>query len=91
MSKITLFAITQMVALAIKGIKAAIRALRVILDLCDDGRLNQSRDLPEWAKTVLDVLEALEQIQTEVEYVEDGSSADYFNAQQDSENEEGHA
>lgn len=90
MSKITLFAITQMVALAIKAVKAAIRALRVILDLCDDGRLNQSRDLPEWAKTVLDVLEAMEQIQTELEYVDDGSTASYLDAEETA-NEEGHA
>lgn len=90
MSKITLFAITQMVALAIKAVKAAIRALRVILDLCDDGRLNQSRDLPEWAKTVLDVLEAMEQIQTELEYVDDGSTASYLDAVEPA-NEEGHA
>lgn len=80
MSKVTLFVITQMIALAIKGVKGALRALRVILDLCDDGRLNQSRDLPQWASTVLDVVEALDAIKDELDFVQTGSSADYREA-----------
>lgn len=56
MSKISIQLIIGLLALVMKFVGAAIRVVRTIRDLKDDGQLNGSADLPAWLDEVEGVL-----------------------------------
>lgn len=58
--KLTFYMIATLLDLAIKGVKGAIRAINVIRDLMDDGKLNGSADVPAYLEDLLPVLDQLE-------------------------------
>lgn len=70
MSKISFKLILALLALAMKGIRAAIRAVEIIRDLMDDGQLNGSSDLPTW-------LDSLDTVLSEASSVVSGMTENY--------------
>lgn len=58
MSKVSIKMIVALLALAMKGLNGAIRAIRIIRDLMDDGQLNGSADLPSWLDRVQSAIDS---------------------------------
>lgn len=77
MSKISYQMILGLLALVMKFLRSAIRVVRTIRDLADDGQLNGSADLPTWLdqiETILrqafDVVNEFDAETTEKGYIE---------------------
>lgn len=60
--KVSFYMIVALLDLVLKGVRAAIRALQVIRDLLDDGKLNESADLPQWLSEIDSALQVAEGI-----------------------------
>lgn len=60
--------IAVLLDLAIKGVKGAIRAINVIRDLLDDGKINESINTPEFLKDVVQILDQLEAVLDALKY-----------------------
>lgn len=71
MSKITLSAICTLIRLAVVLLGKGIRLVYSIIDLCDDGIVNQSADKPTWYDKVVSIIGALEDALSSLSSVED--------------------
>ena len=60
MSKVTFSMVVAILALVLKFVRAALRAVQVLIDLCDDGKVNGSADLPLWLSEIVKALEGIE-------------------------------
>lgn len=61
MSKITLSAILALIRLGIVLIGKGVRLVYTIIDLCDDGIVNQSAEKPAWYERAIQVINSLEE------------------------------
>lgn len=61
MSKITLSAILTIIRLVIVLVNKGVRLVYSIIDLCDDGIINQSAEKPAWYDRALQVINSLEE------------------------------
>lgn len=71
MSKITLSAILTLIRLAIVLLNKGVRLVYSVLDLCDDGIINQSYEKPDWYTHVVRVLSLLEDASSSLSNLED--------------------
>lgn len=71
MSKITLSAILTLIRLAVVLLGKGIRLIYSIIDLCDDGMVNQSAEKPEWYDRAISVILALEEASASLSSIED--------------------
>lgn len=71
MSKITISAILTLIRLAIVVISKGIRLVYSIIDLCDDGIINQSADKPSWYEHACRVISLLEDSTSSLSSIED--------------------
>lgn len=71
MSKITLSAILTLIRLAIVIANKCVRLVYAIIDLCDDGMVNQSADKPAWYDKVVSIIGALENSASSLSSIED--------------------
>lgn len=71
MSKITISAILTLVRLAIVLLSKGSRLVYSVLDLCDDGIINQSYEKPDWYQHVVRVLSLLEDATSSLSNLED--------------------
>lgn len=71
MSKITLSAILTLIRLAIVLLNKGSRLIYSILDLCDDGIINQSYERPAWYEHVVRVLSLLDDATSSLSNLED--------------------
>lgn len=71
MSKITLSAVLTLLRLGIVLVNKVVRLVYSIIDLCDDGIINQSADKPVWYDRVIAVIGALEESATSLSSIED--------------------
>lgn len=70
MSKITISAILAVLRLVLTSISKAVRLVYSIIDLCDDGCINNSVARPDWVCSLIVVINSLESIGSEVTRVE---------------------
>lgn len=70
MSKITISAILAVLRLVLTSISKAVRLVYSIIDLCDDGCINNSVVRPDWVHSLIAVIDSLESIGSEVTRVE---------------------
>lgn len=71
MSKITLSAILTLIRLVIVLISKGVRLVYSIIDLCDDGIINQSAEKPAWYDKAVSVIGALEESAHVLSSIED--------------------
>lgn len=71
MSKITLSAVLTLLRLVIVLVNKGVRLVYSIIDLCDDGMINQSADKPSWYDRAVSVIGALEESATSLSAIED--------------------
>lgn len=71
MSKITLSAILTLIRLGIVLIGKGVRLVYTIIDLCDDGIVNQSADKPAWYDRAIQVINSLEESAHVLSSIED--------------------
>lgn len=71
MSKITLSAILTLIRLVIVLISKGVRLVYSIIDLCDDGIINQSADKPSWYDSAISVINSLEESARILSTIED--------------------
>lgn len=71
MSKITLSAVCALVRLAIVLLSKGIRLVYSIIDLCDDGIVNQSAEKPQWYDSAVRVISLLEDCTSSLSSIED--------------------
>lgn len=71
MSKITLSAICTLIRLAVVLFGKGVRLVYSIIDLCDDGIVNQSADKPAWYDKVVSIIGTLEDALSSLSSVED--------------------
>lgn len=71
MSKITLSAVLTLLRLGIILANKCARLVYSIIDLCDDGMINQSAEKPQWYDRALAVIGALEESATSLSAIED--------------------
>ena len=71
MPKITISAILVLIRLAIGLISKGIRLVYSVLDLCDDGVLNNSVERPAWYEHLVRVLSLLEDAVSSLSNLED--------------------
>lgn len=71
MPKITLSAILTLIRLAIVLLGKGVRLIYSIIDLCDDGIVNQSAEKPEWYDRAISVILALEEASASLSSIED--------------------
>lgn len=71
MSKITLSAILTLIRLAIVLVGKGCRLAYSIIDLCDDGIINQSVEKPSWYEHVVRVIGLLEDATSSLSNLED--------------------
>ena len=71
MSKITLSAVLTLLRLGIVLVNKVVRLVYSIIDLCDDGIINQSAERPAWYDRVVAVIGALEESATSLSSIED--------------------
>lgn len=71
MSKITLSAILTLIRLAIVLLSKGVRLVYSIMDLVDDGIINQSADKPVWYEHLLRIISLLEDASSSLSSIED--------------------
>lgn len=71
MSKITLSAILTLIRLVIVLVGKGVRLVYSIIDLCDDGIINQSADKPSWYDKAVSVIGSLEESAAALSSIED--------------------
>lgn len=71
MSKITISAILTLIRLAIVLLNKGSRLVYSVIDLCDDGIINQSVEKPDWYEHVLRVIQLLEDATSSLSNLED--------------------
>lgn len=71
MSKITLSAILTLIRLGIVLIGKGVRLVYTIIDLCDDGIVNQSAEKPAWYDRAIQVINSLEESAHVLSTIED--------------------
>lgn len=71
MSKITLSAVLTLLRLAIVLANKIVRLIYSVIDLCDDGIINQSAEKPSWYDRVISVIGAFEEAATSLSSIED--------------------
>lgn len=71
MSKITLSAILTLIRLAIVVLSKGTRLVYTIIDLCDDGIVNQSAEKPAWYEHAARVIALLEDATSSLSGIED--------------------
>lgn len=71
MSKITLSAILTLIRLGIVLIGKGVRLVYTIIDLCDDGIVNQSAEKPVWYDRAIGVINSLEESAHSLSTIED--------------------
>lgn len=71
MSKITISAILTLIRLAIVLLSKGSRLVYSIIDLCDDGMINQSVPRPDWYDHLIRVLSLLEDATASLSNLED--------------------
>lgn len=71
MSKITLSAILSLIRLAIVLLSKGSRLIYSVVDLCDDGIINQSAVKPEWYEKAIQVINSLEEASQSLSNIED--------------------
>lgn len=70
MSKVTISAILAVLRLVLNLISKAVRLVYSIIDLCDDGCINNSVPRPDWVSSLLAVIDTLESVGSEMVSVE---------------------
>lgn len=70
MSKVTISAILAVVRLVLNLISKAVRMIYTVIDLCDDGCINNSIPRPDWVTSLLAVIDTLESVGSEMTSVE---------------------
>lgn len=70
MSKVTISAILAVVRLVLNLISKAVRMIYTVIDLCDDGCINNSVTRPAWVESLFAVISTLEGIGSELTSVE---------------------
>lgn len=71
MSKITLSAILTLIRLVIVLVNKGVRLVYAIIDLCDDGIVNQSAEKPTWYDKAVAIIGALEESASSLSSIED--------------------
>lgn len=71
MPKITVSAILTLIRLAIVLLSKGARLIYSVIDLCDDGIINQSYEKPDWYQHVIRVLTLLEDATASLSNLED--------------------
>ena len=71
MSKLTISAILSVIRLAIVILSKGARLFYSVLDLCDDGIINQSYQKPDWYEDIVRVLGILEDASSSLSNLED--------------------
>lgn len=71
MPKITISAILTLIRLAIVLLSKGARLIYSVIDLCDDGIINQSYEKPAWYEHVVRVLALLEDASSSLSNLED--------------------
>lgn len=71
MSKITLSAILTLIRLVIVLVGKGVRLVYSVIDLCDDGVINQSADKPSWYDRAVSVIGSLEESAAVLSSIED--------------------
>lgn len=71
MSKATLSAVLTLIRLAIVLLSKVTRLAYSIIDLCDDGIINQSAEKPSWYDHVVRVISLLEDSTSSLSSIED--------------------
>lgn len=71
MSKITLSAVLTLLRLVICTINKGVRLVYAVIDLCDDGMLNQSAQKPAWYDRAVSVIGSLEEAAHSLSSIED--------------------
>lgn len=71
MSKITLQAVLTLIRLAIVLLSKGVRLVYSVIDLCDDGIINQSAERPSWYEHVVRVISLLEDATSSLSGIED--------------------
>lgn len=71
MSRITLSAILTLIRLVIVLLGKGVRLVYSIIDLCDDGIINQSAQKPAWYDKAVSVIGALEDSASTLSSIED--------------------
>lgn len=72
MSKITLTAVLTLIRLAVVLLSKGTRLVYSIIDLCDDGIINQSAEKPSWYDAAIRVISLLEDATASLSTIEDG-------------------
>ena len=78
MSKITLSAILTLIRLAIVLLSKGVRLISSIIDLVDDGVINQSAENPEWYENTIHVISLLEDATSSLSGIEDSMPRDLW-------------
>lgn len=71
MSKVTLSAVLTLIRLAIVLLSKGIRLVYSVIDLCDDGMVNQSAEKPAWYDHAIRVISLLEESTSSLSSIED--------------------
>lgn len=71
MSKITLSAVLTLIRLAIVLLGKGVRLVYSVIDLCDDGIVNQSAEKPAWYEHAVRVISLLEDASSSLSGIED--------------------
>lgn len=71
MSKITLSAILTLIRLVIVLVNKGVRLVYAIIDLCDDGIVNQSVEKPAWYDKAVAIIGVLEESVSSLSSIED--------------------
>lgn len=71
MSKVTLSAVLTLIRLAIVLLSKGIRLVYSVIDLCDDGMVNQSAEKPAWYDHAIHVISLLEESTSSLSSIED--------------------
>lgn len=71
MSKITLQAVLTLIRLAIVLLSKGVRLVYSVIDLCDDGIINQSAEKPSWYEHAVRVISLLEDASSSLSSIED--------------------
>lgn len=71
MSKVTLSAVLTLIRLAIVLLSKGTRLIYSIIDLCDDGMVNQSAEKPAWYDHAIRVISLLEESTSSLSSIED--------------------
>lgn len=66
--KLSFYLFATLLDLAIKGVKGAIRAVNVIRDLCDNGKIDDSVDTPQFVSDLVPILDQLEAVLDALKY-----------------------